>query len=350
MRLLARSGQRRAAFMQYQACRRALREELSAPASSETIALFNRIRAATAPPPHSVPAPATRLVGRTGQLRALGRLLAEPKCRLVSICGPAGSGKTRVALEVARGFAASICPPPEQPFPDGIFVVNMAERVQRDEALPICGSSLFSNAAHHILSRIDAALGVPGRAATDLGSRVKNFLAPKAMLLVLDDLDHLRTGAHVLGELLACAPHLKLLVTTRVPLLDAGEHVLQLDGLRVPRCAEDIETAEASMLFLQEARRVSVGFALPEGQREPLVRVCQLVGGFPLALILAARWTRALPCSALADELATGLGLEILQTTDPDLPERHRGIADASILHAYSRQRDQGAYAVAYAA
>ncbi len=327
MRVLARSGQRRAALVQYQTCRRILREELAAEPSDETIALFNRIRAASAPPPHNLPAPATHLVGRARELRALAGRLAEPGCRLVSICGLSGSGKTRLGLEVARSFTAPDCPPPEQPFPDGIFVIRPAESEPVDEARPGESSVLASNAALAIVATIASALGLEDVGAPDTLSRLKCFLAPRAMLLVLDDLDELRAGAQILTELLACAAQLKLLVTTRAALRLPSEHVVQLDGLRVPRSIEELETAEASALFLQEARRLWVGFVLPESQRPHLARLCQVVGGFPLALILAARWANVVPCGAIVEELQAGLGLEVLHTTDADLPARHQSVA-----------------------
>jgi DNA-binding SARP family transcriptional activator len=289
--MLARSGQRQAAIAQYLACRRALHDELGLNASPETVALFNRVRRTTVPPAHNLPHPATRFVGRVRQVGRLSTWLVDPDCQLVTITGLSGSGKTRLALQVARGFATPGSPPAEQPFTDGIFLFD-----------PTCEG---------------------GNAV----SRVTADLSDRAMLLVLDDFDQARVSATILPKLLACAPHLKLLVTAREPLHLPGERVLHIDGLCVPTATDEIESAEASTLFLQEAGRNVVGYQLPEHERAPLVRLCQLLRGFPLALILAARWAAVLPCSELLAELCSGAGLELLSTTDADLPERHRSIA-----------------------
>ena len=105
-----------------------------------------------------------------------------------------------------------------------------------------------------------------------------------------------------------------------------GERVLHVDGLRVPATEAELETAEASVLFLQEAQRASLDFELSDAERPHLVGLCHLLGGFPLALVLAARWASILPCSALTRELESGLGLDVLMTIDTDLPERHRAM------------------------
>jgi len=320
--MLARAGQRQAAVAQYQACRRILREELGVDPSLETAALFNRLRAAITPPPHNLPILASPLVGRTEQLRLLSVLLAEPACRLVTISGLSGSGKTRLALELARSFAVPVNPPSEQPFPDGIFRINLADAPAQH---PVARRSA-AEAARALIAKLDAVLGTPPGASADALARIKAYLSQRAMLLVLDNFEQLEPGAGVLSDLLAHAPHLKLLVTTRVPMHLPGERVLHVDGLRLPATEAELETAEASALFLQETRRVSVDFELIDAERPHLVRLCQLLGGFPLALVLAARWAPILPCSALTRELESGVGLDVLMTTDPDLPERHRSL------------------------
>jgi predicted ATPase len=96
--------------------------------------------------------------------------------------------------------------------------------------------------------------------------------------------------------------------------------------LLLPATAADVESAEASALFVQEARRVALDYELTAQDRLPLVRLCQLLGGFPLALVLAARWTPLLACAAVAQEIQSGIGLDMLTTSDADLPERHRSI------------------------
>jgi predicted ATPase len=146
------------------------------------------------------------------------------------------------------------------------------------------------------------------------------------MLLVLDHVEHVESGVDFVSKLLGRAPHIKLLVTAQTPLHASGERVLKLHGLRLPVTGDDTETAEASLLFLQEARRVALDFQLPYEERISLIRLCTMVGAHPLALVLAARWAPMLGCSGIIHEFESGLGLDILTTTDSDLPERHRSI------------------------
>jgi predicted ATPase len=197
-----------------------------------------------------------------------------------------------------------------------------------------------------ILGAIDDALKIPGPASADTLVRLKCSIGPKSILLVLDNFDEVRAGAQVLAELQACAPHLKLLITTRTPLQLQCERIVRLDGLQLPTSTDELETSEASALFLQEASRLSVGFALHESQRQHLVTLCELVNGFPLALILAARWAEVLLCSALVEELEAGLGLDVLQTADEDLPARHRSMA-AIVRDALVDMPEDGAAALA---
>ncbi len=303
--MLARSGQRQAAIAQYLACRRALHDEMGVDPSPETVALFNRVRRATVRPAHNLPHPTSPFVGRIRQVDVLSAWLADPECQLVTITGLSGSGKTRLALQVARGFASPGSVPAEQPFPDGIVLVDRA-----------CD-------------------------AVDTVRREMADSTDRAMLLVLDDFDQACDGAALLPKLLARSPHLKLLVTSRVPLNAPGERVLHIDGLCLPSSIEEIETAEASALFLQEARRTVVGYQLSERERLPLIYLCQLLRGFPLALILAARWAAILPCSAVVMELRSGAGLGVLATTDADLPERHRSITGDAAADAGGPDRRQ---------
>jgi hypothetical protein len=288
MVMLARSGQRHAAIAQYLTCRRTLLEEIGVYPSPETVDLFNRVRGATVPPPHNLPHPSTPFIGRATHVRQLSALLSDPRCRLATITGLAGSGKTALALQVARGFAAPDTPPPEQPFPDGVFLVNFAEVGE----LPL----FIANPSN------------------------------QAMLLVLDNFNPAAASAALLPRLLARAPRMKLLIASCAPLHLTGERVVHVDGLQMPATEDEIETADASALFLQEARRVALNYELSDRDRSALVALCRLLGGFPLAMVLAARWTPVQSCSAIVSELNSGLGLDALATTEPDLPKRHRSI------------------------
>ena len=321
--MLAHAGQRQAAIAQYQACRHVLREELGVDPAPETVALFNRLRAAIAPPPHNLPLSADALVGRAEHVRMISTLLTEPDCHLITITGLSGSGKSRLALEVARGFASPASPPPEQPFPDGILVIGLADPAAFP---PSARSTAGAETTRLMTDKLHTALSAGSRDAVDSWPRVLDYLSQRAILLLVDGCDRNEAVGGMLCELMTCAPHVKLLVTARVPLHIGPERVLHVDGLTLPTNEEDVETAEASALFLQEARRASLDFEIPAPERKSLVKLCEMLGGFPLALALAARWAPILPCSALVAELESGMGLDVLATSDTDVPERHRSL------------------------
>jgi DNA-binding SARP family transcriptional activator len=346
MLMLARSGQRQAAIAQYQACRRVLAEELGVEPLPATTALFNRLRAAITPPAHNLPPVGAPFVGRTAQLQQLVSLLSEADCRLLSIVGLGGSGKTRLAIEVARAYATPATLPPEQPFPDGIIFVSYA-----DVPPPAANAETSGEiAADAIRAGLAQALGLAVAPDADVQQALISYLKGCAMLLVLDNLEHLESGVSVLEEILRRAPNVRILATARTPLHLAGERVLHVDGLELPAGSDDLEYAEASALFLQEALRTSLGFELTAHERPHVVELCRLLGGFPLAVILAARWAPILGSTTLLKELAHGL--DVLSTNEPDLPERHRSIADIldSTLARLTRGERELTHTIALAA
>ncbi|MBV9581080.1 MAG: AAA family ATPase, partial [Chloroflexi bacterium] len=341
MLMLARSGQRQAAIAQYQACRRVLAEELGVEPLSATTALFNRLRAAITPPTHNLPTVGAPFVGRSSQLQQLVSLLSDSDCRLLTIVGLGGSGKTRLAIEVARAYATPATLPPEQPFPDGIVFVSYAEVPPQPEA---------ADATRAIASGLVGALGLSAPPAADAEQVLITYLKDSAMLLVLDNLEQLQAGLAVVEHMLRLAPNVRVLATARSPLHLPGERVLHVDGLEVPATPDDLESAEASALFLQEACRTSLGFELTPEERPHIVELCRVLGGFPLAMILAARWAPILGCATVQKQLAHGL--DVLATSEPDLPERHRSIGSIfeTTLEQLTREERELTHAIAMAA
>lgn len=309
MLALARSGQRAAALSQYETCRRILDLELGVTPSTETTTLYERIRATGDIPHHNLLPPSTSLIGRKDELARIQRWLADENSRLLTIIGPGGVGKTRLALQSAWACTAD--------FLEGVWFVPLVA-VAKGEGLA---------------TAIAAAIGFRFTSTGQVETQLLDYLRGKEMLLVLDNMEHLLSGPNLsLLTWLTHAPGIKLLVTSRERLNLQAETLLQLDGLPCPggepeanNLAADplahISSSPAVQLFVARARQVQDNFDLA-GQEVALVRLCRLVGGLPLALELAASWVRALDVMGIVAEIERGLGF--LRANWHDLPERHR--------------------------
>jgi DNA-binding SARP family transcriptional activator len=225
MLLLARSGQRDAALAQYETCRRLLAEELGVEPMPETTALYERLKAAGTAPPHNLSAPPNVLVGREAELQQAAGHLANPDCRLLTIVGPGGIGKTRLALEAARGCARPEAALEGVSFADGVYLVNLTP--PEVEAQPAA-------LADRLAVAIADALNFSFQGPADLMTQLLNYLRRKQMLLVLDNFDHFVAAVTCLADILRHAPEVKLLVTSRERLNLQEEYVLEVAGLTYP--------------------------------------------------------------------------------------------------------------------
>jgi DNA-binding SARP family transcriptional activator/predicted ATPase len=299
MRLLARDGQLSAALAQYDRCRHALAEELGAEPQSETTALVERLRAGPVAPRHNLPVPILEdgeILGRAVELDELARGLIDPACRLLTVVGLGGSGKTSLALAAAAQLTAPAPLAEEHPFADGVFLVSLA-----DLAEPAAGGESRDDAERHVVTSIGLALGLVFYGRIDRLEQVIAYLESKRLLLILDNMEHSFEGVPALQAILRGAPGLTLLVTSRVPLSVPEEWTHELGMLPLPEGPDDLEQSPAGQLFLREARRANV--TLPPDDRQHVVEVCQLTGGLPLALKIAAGWMGALTCAEIAREL-----------------------------------------------
>ena len=303
MLALARSGQHTAALQQYETCRRLLADELGVEPSAATIALAGRIRDARQATHQPLPSPTTPLVGRAGELADIGQRLAAPGCRLLTLTGPGGIGKTRLALEVAAASQAQ--------FLNGVCFVPLAGV---DPAVPEGVVSALINA-------LAFALAGPNSPRKQLGDHLRS----KEMLLLLDNLEHLLAQTSWLNDLLEQAPDVKILATSRERLNLSGEWVVALDGLPVPPgTAPQQMQAGAVEMFVVNARRVRRDFALTAGNAAAIRHICQLVSGLPLGLELASAWVHTLSCAEVAQEIADNL--DFLTSTRRDMPTRQRSL------------------------
>ncbi|MEZ4736990.1 MAG: BTAD domain-containing putative transcriptional regulator [Caldilineaceae bacterium] len=346
MLLLAQSGQRSAALAQYELCRQALRSELEVEPDTVTLDLVARIRAGSidkgtsnkgtelvevteapnhlvplSPPqpvplsrPHNLPAQRTPFIGRATELAAITRLLVEEEdCRLLTLIGPGGMGKTRLALKAAEQIGAT--PAPHLRFGDGICFVPL-ETVSDADGL-----------VSAIMAALTVESGLPLHREAPLQEQLVHFLRPKAMLLVLDNFEHLVKHADLCSTLLVAAPQLKLLVTSRESLGLQEAWFYPLLGLTAPNPLPEqpgrYEEYDAVQLFAQCARRTHPGFRL-EAEWAAVLRICMLVEGMPLGIELAATWLKVMTCAQIAKEITRSL--DFLTARYQNIPARHRSM------------------------
>jgi len=350
MRLYALTDQRAAALRQYDACVRTLRDELGTVPARATVDLYQKIRAgkiagearavvlpdvviadaAALPDRHpELPTFPTPFVGRWEETAEVLRLLAQANCRLLSVVGPGGIGKTRLALEAARQAHDAL----GSRYPDGAVFVPLASTTSPEAAVEALTAALRLNQGGQPIQSLGAT-AIP-RSASWSASRVLDYLRDKKMLVVLDNIEHLiqapaANGSRqdmvaVVETLLDTAPGLTLLVTTRERLNLLSEWVFVLSGMTLPK--GDVATLQehgAIRLFIQSAQRAVVGFEPTAEELTSIARICRLVEGFPLAIELAAAWVRILPCHEIADEILSSY--DFLSTSLRDVPLRHRSL------------------------
>jgi DNA-binding SARP family transcriptional activator/predicted ATPase len=308
MHALWLAGRRAEALAQYDACRRLLWDELGVGPDEQTHKLQRRILADSeivSPRPagrSNLPHPLTPFIGRERAVHEIMALLARPDCRLLSLVGPGGSGKSRLAVEVARRLADD--------FPDGIFLVSLSQMASAS-VIP-----LF----------LAQTLGLPGRQQADPDTQLVDYLRQKRLLLIMDGFERLVEGAGLVVDILRHAAQVKILVTSRVRLRAKGEHIFTVEGLALPDEAAGPAAAEAESvrLFLSAAERTLPGYRPEPAELPAVADVCRLVEGMPLGIILASAWLELYRPAEIAAQIAAGL--DFLAVEWADLPPRQRSL------------------------
>jgi len=296
MRLAARDGQRSLALAYYETCRRMLAEQFGVEPAAATKRLYEQIRDETELPVLALnrlvdlPNAPTRLIGRDAELADLFELLANPARRLITLVGPGGIGKTRLAVAALTANAPI--------FEHGAAFVNLASLSSTD----LLAATILS------------ALGQPIEQTTKPAQQLLDHLRGRELLLVLDNFEHLLDGVDLIIRLLQQTVKVTLLITSRERLALQMEQVFELDGLSL---------SASEQLFVERAQHVQRKFQW-QSEVDAIIRICRLVEGLPLAIELASSTVGVQTCTAIADDIATSL--RTLVTKYRDLPERHRSL------------------------
>ena len=248
---------------------------------------------------HNLPVQPIPFVGRQAELAELDHLLADPSVRLITVAGAGGMGKTRLALEAAALHLDR--------FADGVYLVPLAPVPSPDG----------------MVAAIAEATGLDFSQA-DPCCQLLDYLRTKSLLLILDNFEHVADGAPLVADLLAEAPGLKIVTTSRARLDLQDEYLFHLAGMDLPASAAANLDNAAIRLFLQGARRVRPGYQPDAADLKQIVRICRLVEGMPLGILLAAAWIEMLSPAEIAAEVARSY--DFLETNLRDLPERQRSM------------------------
>jgi predicted ATPase/DNA-binding SARP family transcriptional activator len=319
MAQLARSGQAARARQAYREFAARMADELGLEPGAQLQALHDDLGAASIAPP--VPAPVAELagfVGRAGERRQIAELLGRDDVRLVCVTGPGGVGKTRLARRVLHDLATV--------HGHDVAFVSLEDL--------LCMQDVATRIAREL------GLVMQGRGAPL--EQLCVALRERATLLVLDNFEQMVDEAAMLGDLLAACPRLKVVVTSRVRLGVFGEQLFPLEGLPCPEPEDGdrIEAFDAARLFIAAAQRVQPSLS-PQAEAAAIADICRQLDGLPLALELAAAWTRVLPCAVIAAELSAGT--ELLRAEGATLSPRHasmEGVFEQSWLRLVPAERD----------
>ncbi|MEZ4868130.1 MAG: BTAD domain-containing putative transcriptional regulator [Caldilineaceae bacterium] len=377
MLLLAQSGQPAAALAHYDACRQILADELDAEPATETVALYEQIKAgqhyakpsanegstrflvapAAQAAPHNLPRQLTSLVGREDDIAAVVRLLTEEHIALLTLVGQGGVGKTRLALAVAQQLRQHT----SGLFPAGIWFV------------PLAGIAPDEQAKEQMAGAIAQAMGLSLTGADPLAKQIIRALQEQQLLLVLDNFEHLVAEQAFLLEIVQTAQHVKVLITSRSQLHLHAEYLYPVTGLPAPAASDlrqdehlalllvrnpeqaqrpqlpvDLGQFESVQLFVSRVQQRLPEFHLSAQNQQNIGRICHLLGGVPLGIELAAQLyveqghmvlTRLIGEIEQLDPLerlmqSDPTGLDYLQTPAIDLPPRQRSIR-AVFLHSW---------------
>lgn len=275
-------------------------------------------------PKHNLPAQPTPFIGRAAQVNELTELILSPGARLITLLGPGGTGKTRLSLQVAQETLDQ--------FPNGVFFVPLADDTDPDQ----------------FVSRVAQQLEVK-EGGRPLLENLEDYLQDKRILLVLDNFEQLVSAAPVVAGLLAEAPWLKIITSSRIALQLQGEHEYPVPPLELPQAdadasVEDLMENESVTFFVERARTVKPSFALTNENASSVTEICRRLDGLPLALELAAARVKLLQPQAILTRLDDSL--KLLTDGARDLPTRQQTLRNTlEWSHSLLNDEEKSLYA-----
>lgn len=321
MLALARQGQFNTAMQTFRDAAKRLEEELAIAPSAETVAVYERLLSARAAPRPELPFHAATFIGRERELTDAAARLMDPACRLLTLLGPGGVGKTRLGIELTRRIR-------------GLFLHDVAY-------LTLEGRDATTS-EDDLLAAIAGSLGLP-LSAGSLGQQLGDYLRSREMLLVLDNFELFAPVGQALHSLLKEAPGMKVLVTSRERLDIVDEWLFPVGGMTYPAEphtgdqgrgeARLLAGYDAPAMFAQAIVRLKPAFSL-SNDVEAVARICRLVEGLPLALEMVAPWTLDMPLDSIVARLAAEPG--DLVAFERRFPDRHRSL-HVVFAHSWSR-------------
>lgn len=321
-------GMRNAALSHYETYRKNLGTRLQVHPLAETVNLYKQIVAGQlgthnlpGTPPCQLPTQLLPTIGYETEIRRIREKLASLDCRLITVTGLGGCGKTHLSTHV--GWQERLN------FRDGIYFVDLTQVKAKD-----------------LLAAIGNALPLPSTPHQDIKTQLFNWLRDREVLLILDHFDHLINQAAVLLKLLTVTHHAKILITSRQWLKLRGEHVISIYSLSYPTSSQGLssfETYEAVQLFMESAYRIKPDFIVNTVEdKSAVAKICRIVGGNPLAIQLAAYWVTIFSVTEIAERIA--LNVDFLSTPLNHLPPRQRSMA-AVFLACWNRLNQQERHA-----
>lgn len=359
IQLYFQAGDYAAALRQYDKCTALLAEQLGLEPHEETLALYKHILrekvqgvrptavgatnldpkdqapATSAFLPHNLPTPLTSFVGRSVELAELLAYFNTSSSRLLTILGPGGVGKTRLAIQAGQQLLAA----PTDQIQHGIYFVPL----------------VAIHSADALVAAIAASLNYSFYGREEPGQQLQRYLKHKRLLLIMDNFEHLIDQAELLLEILQKAPHVRFLVTSRACLNFQAESLLELQGLSYPvtittqpayaspRPPAD-ENSEAVQLFVHRARQIRLSFSPTTTDMAAIGQACHLLEGNPLAIELAATLTRSFSCADIVTKITTSL--DALTTSMRDITDRHINLRTV-FMHSWQMltPAEQGVFA-----